>query len=275
MLDNNYEGKIHRYHSQCSNCLGILHELRTKTLDTCPLCGNLVEVWQGFPLSSASHLIERINYFYSQAHTKHHHAVRTATEKISQELQREVTEKSVYEGWLRMNKVFAKTHDNEVVSVTLGQFFRCDNVEAIRNVFVIYAQAEFDPPEVEVVPILTVALIESLFNELLREMIRINKHKSYSQAREEVATISSFRERYRMFERLTGQPFRSTVVTIYPPLSKKFWDTWQPVLRKRNDFIHLTPYALSWRICRKAYNVAKVSSSVFVELHNAFARVRP
>jgi hypothetical protein len=117
-----------------------------------------------------------------------------------------------------------------------------------------------------VVSILAVTLIEVLLVDLLTNLKAKYEQVSISEAREEVEKPKSFEERYNLFLCYTGEDFPKTVQQI----SKPFWNHWEYVRKKRNIFVHGSPYALGWEVCKRAFKLASESVGIFAKLNNQF-----
>lgn len=167
-----------------------------------------------------------------------------------------------------MNRAYRTSRDSSVVLHEIQRFYRCDQ-EAANAVWLIYHSVELSRPEVTIVPVLAVTLVESLMDELLLDMKQRRLSLPHSRARKELNKLRSFEQRYKVFHQITGTPFDQEVRR----LNKAWWDRWVYTRRRRNFFVHGNPYALGWEACKRAFDLTLDSVAVFAALHNRFVVV--
>ena len=230
----------------------------------CPACGASVRL-RDYPDVPATRLLRMIRYFYDVASRVHEDELSSTVMRISQLLKRPLSEKEVYKGWIEINRTFSKSGSYSGTNDRIKRFFRCDESKA-ESIFQIYITPESFAPELTVVPILVVTLIEALLNDLLVDLEVKYQQDSILEAREKIRKLQSFDERYDLFESFTGKNFPKIVQQI----SKPFWDRWKNVRRKRNFFVHGNPYALGWKVCESAFELTLDSIDLFAELNNQF-----
>jgi hypothetical protein len=252
---------------QCPSCRFISKD---RTLlnpsERCPSCSTSGVPRRIFPDLSASHLLNMIEHFYSIASQTHHDELFNLTAHINEVLEQSLSERAIYKGWLEINRIFSKNKNYDEVIEHITQFFRCDEAKAM-DILHIYMTPKTKSPELTVVPILVVALVEVLLSRFLVALQEKYHHVTIAEARDEVKTLRSFEERYNHFTNTTGIDFRLAIQQT----SKSFWSKWEHTRKKRNVFVHGNPYALGWEMCDKSYNIALESIDVFAELNNRFS----
>jgi hypothetical protein len=254
---------VSRY--QCSNCHFISADrVLSDTSKPCSNCGSSEESRMGYPHVMALRLLNIIQHFYQTASQNHEDDLSNATKKIGALLGRTCTKKAIYQGWLMINRVY-KTNEFDEVLEAIKQFFQCDLNDA-SNIFQIYISHHAYVPEQIGVPIFSIALIENLFNDLLREMKMKCQGIKPQEAENELESLRSFSDRFEEFARITGRDFSE----IVQENNKPFWDKFVHVRKKRNKLIHGNPYAIPWETCEKAYLLAAESVDAFSVLFNRF-----
>ena len=251
---------------QCSSCRFVSTEgTLSDTANRCSSCETQIDSLGSYPDLSALMLLSLIDHFYGIAQTQHEDGLSNLASRISAELGRSLSPKAVYQGWVRLNRRYSKDRSSETITDFLITYFRCDLDQAMK-VLQIYSTSGFSSPELAVVPVLTVTLVETLLNDLLVHLCVLYQKTSFPDAHNQVRTLRSFDRRYNEFAHLTGNQFNQTV----RKLSKPFWDAWVYIRRKRNYFVHGNPYALGWETCERSYKLAELSVGVFARLNNEF-----
>lgn len=251
---------------QCPNCWFVSSDLNLmKITMPCPSCGASGQSRAGYPSLSALRLLDIIQHFYSIASTEHQDNLTRTSEKMSELLGRSISPSAAYACWLRINRIYRQTRDNEDALETIKRFFRCDPLNAM-DVFQIYLTERACQPEQTVVPVLTVTLVEILLSALLRDLKVKRQGMGYVDAQRQVENLQSFDERFAEFTCITGADLPKTI----QKLKKPFWDKWVYVRRKRNHFVHGNAYAIGWETCQRAYDLVMESIGLFAELNNRF-----
>lgn len=253
---------LSRFH--CPVCWSISADSSMlQTNNPCPVCGSKGQVRLSYPSISAKRLIDMIQHFYIIAAHQREDGISKMSNKISEILERPCSNKATYHGLL--NKI-NKTKSFDLALKQVERFFRCDQSKSM-SILQAYLSTDFaTPDETVVIPVLTIMLIETLLNELLKDLKVKRCGVTVKCALKEIEKLRSFYDRFALFFKITGEEWEKQVQEI----SKPFWDNWEPVRCQRNYFVHGNPYAIGWDTCERAFKLTKDSVSVFSALNNKF-----
>jgi hypothetical protein len=251
---------------QCAVCWFVsADDALAKTSTPCPKCGDVGQSRSAYPSGSALKLLNMIQHFRSIAEQHHEDELTRLAAQLSASLSKSVSTKAAYNAYLRMNRADRTSRDNTAVLHEIQKFYRC-NQETADAICLIYYSVDLSRPEVTIVPVLAVTLVECLMDELLLDMKGRRQGLPYHRAQKEVNELKSFEQRYEVFCQITGTPFDQEVQR----LNKAWWDGWGYTRKRRNLFVHGNPYALGWETCKRAFGLTLNSVSVFAELNNRF-----
>lgn len=252
---------------QCRRCGFISADDELIAIATpCPNCGDAGNSRGVFPQGSAIELLNSIEHFYSIAHQLHKEAWESTAAELATVLRVHVSASRAYQGWRWLNRSYSGSVRHEKELACLQKFFRC-NEETARRLFVTYLSRTRESEEMNITPILTVTLIETLLNTFLTQMIVSACKVDSQESRRRVAKLSSFESRYDKFQMLTG----TLLSTATNSIAQGFWSNWEYVRQRRNAFVHRNAYALSWLASERSWHLANCAVNVFAALHNTFA----
>lgn len=138
--------------------------------------------------------------------------------------------------------------------------------EDARKSYVPLLQYSDTHEEHQVVVLLTAAMLEKLFGELLKRMI-VKTGKGWEQARGAVRAMRGHRDREKEFAKLAGVSLRDVVARSK---GSGFHFGWAEIRKLRNKFMHGMPFVIHVSDTEKAFELAKEAFRVFAHLHNEF-----
>lgn len=112
----------------------------------------------------------------------------------------------------------------------------------------------------------TASLYEQLFREFLVELL-ISKGEDHQKARDSVSKLRRRDSGISKFKSITGVPLRDAVRRF--PV-RGLYESWQAIAKKRNEYLHVTPWAVNAQIAERAFDAAKNSFGLFSFLHNTY-----
>ena len=159
----------------------------------------------------------------------------------------------------------ASAQDYAKLLATLQRRLSLDTPEQTQRVYFRLATYEETSTEHSNLVVLTTALFEGLFSELLIRLL-VSRGTDYGDARVEVRRTRTFEGRRKLFERETHTPLRQAVRRFG---HRGFYERWEYVRELRNRFAHQTPFAIGADALERAFNLAKDSFALFAFLHNS------
>lgn len=118
--------------------------------------------------------------------------------------------------------------------------------------------------------ILAITLFESFFTQLLKDLIMKNKG-TYKLAGDIIDILFSYKAYFDLFNKLTNDSFQKALRDI--KTGKDYDNKLEVLKRKRNNFIHGNPWAISRADSCSAFDFALSSVYVFKELNNKYCVV--
>lgn len=252
---------------RCSTCRLIHPDPALFRADVpCSGCGAKGEARETFPTATANRLACLVERAYLDADAEERDSLAATAAEISKVLEREVTMVQAYRARLKARREYVRRQHHERMFAVLARYFHEPENRGRELWQVFFNGKDRTNHSPATACIMFITLVEVLLNELLVHCL-ITRGSSRRQAHGRVARLGRFQDRFEMFAELTGTPFRDAVLTVRKP----FWDAFAHVRRRRNKFVHGNPWALSWRLCERAYGATLIAIPTFAELNNRFA----
>lgn len=173
----------------------------------CQNCGKSGRARLIFPDIASVRLLEMISHFYAQAWDRQEdHAARLARE-LSVRLGREYEPAFAVAAALEVQRVRAGSDGSQAAFDGLLEAIRgkleLESSGAARKVFVPLLQYSATNEEHQVVVLLTAAMLEKLFRELLFHMLIVRGSRDWAEARKRMRRLGRQDEREETFQNLT------------------------------------------------------------------------
>ena len=115
--------------------------------------------------------------------------------------------------------------------------------------------------------ILAITLFESFFTQLLKDLI-MKSRGTYKLAEDIVDILFSYKAYVDLFNKLTTDSFQKALRDI--KIDEEYHNKLEVLRKKRNNFIHGNPWAISRVDSRNAFDFALSSVVIFKELNNKY-----
>jgi len=234
----------------------------------CPKC-NQEGIREIFPDYSAIESLRMIAHYYSVACGRIDDLQEKLTTDIQQVIGQTIDSEKAVKIAIESQDIY-NVHSNEsdcderISQYIREQFSLNSREEAARIFFLLFSYSDTFEEHNSVV-ITACILLEILINELLVDML-INKDIHWSNAREQVENMGSFKKKSKLFKEITGLPLKDAMENYI----SGFYDNWDKLRDQRNDFIHGKPLSINRGTAETAFNLAKNSFSLFARLNNQF-----
>lgn len=263
---------IRNYYLECPKCNYVSSSLSANHHLPCPNC-NITGYRHIFPDRSAMKLLKMIAYFHDNASQRVDNLQGDLVNKLRVEVGREYDTKLVTNTAKEIQRIYPKRGASPgacdtayaQMLIILQQRLSLQSDEEASRVLAPLVTYSDTLEEHKAVVILTCALLEKLFDDLL-VLILSCKRIDWQRAVKKTENLN-FPRRCEVFKREMGLTLETALAQCPVP---SFLSEWREVIRKRNNFIHDTPYAIDIKIAKKAFKLAENAFSVFADLQNRF-----
>lgn len=267
------------FYFKCPICGWLSDDYKLDNPSTlCPHCkkpANLNDPEKGrgvFPQLTQDLLLGDIEHFYQRMKENAQLRFETLITGIKSKYGLDVNEQ-VVEGLYNSIKTIHKkkgTSDSDTYSATINEIrkrFSGIGLGAAEGIWVKVIGLFEKEPERNVTVILACTLVESFLFDLITKILR-SKDVTYKLAYTIAESFHGFYKMVGFFKRIAGETLVQSLKAIG---EEKFWQDWDAIQKKRNDFIHKGhPYSITTDDAEKAYTLAYGSVEVFALLHNRF-----
>ena len=257
--------------SECPDCGFLSRDFDLiKVAVPCPNCATSGRPRRLYPDFSSCRLLEMIAHFHARAHERqdnaHEQLVRALEEHIRRRFDcngavcaaREVQE--LYRSLGGSQEQFAK------ILAAIRKRLSLSSLEEAQNAFVPLFEYSDTNEEHQVVVLLTAAMLEKLFRELLVRLL-VAERFSWEKARRELREeYGNHRKREKLFRLLAREPLEQSISGI----AMNFYAHWKETRERRNGFMHGFPFAIHLSDAEKAFELSKRAFTVFARLTNRF-----
>ncbi len=256
---------------ECAFCGFLSQDLElVKPAVPCPHCEEGGRPRRIFPDMSSDRLLEMISHFYAKAWER----VDDTQEALAAGLRRtygheygvELAVNTAHEvqRLLRASDGSGSAFDKILEAIRAG--LGLETHEEARKAYVPLAQYSDTHEEHQVVVLLTAAMLERLFGELLFRMF-VKSSNDWEKARGAVKALRGHKDRENVFARLAGVELEQAVNGAG---ASSFHASWREIRELRNKFIHGLPFVIHVSDAEMAFELAKDAFDVFAQLHNRF-----
>jgi hypothetical protein len=211
-----------------------------------------------------------IAHFYARAHERqdnaHEQLVRALEEHIGRRFDcnaavcaaREVQE--LYRSLGGSQEQFAK------ILAAIRKRLSLSSLQEAQEAFVPLFQYSDTKEEHQVVVLLTAAMLEKLFRELLVRLL-VARRFSWEEARQELRKkYRNHETRERLFKELAWETLEQSISGI----ATNFYVHWKETRDRRNGFLHDLPFVIHVPDAEKAFELSTLAFTVFARLTNRF-----
>ncbi len=261
---------------ECAFCGFLSQDLElVKPAVPCPHCEDVGRARRTFPDMSSDRLLEMISHFYAKAWERVDDTKAALADTLRLKLSREYPQAKVVEAALRVRECLRHSDGSqEGFERLLDEISVCLDLQSREEALCVYvplAQYSDTHEEHQVVVLLTAAMLEKLFGELLLRMF-VKSSKDWEKARGAVRAMRGHKDREKVFARIAG-------VSLEEAVAKSgvsgFYARWQEIRELRNKFMHGMPFAIHVSDTEKAFELPKDAFRVFAHLHNRFCVTEP
>ncbi len=115
--------------------------------------------------------------------------------------------------------------------------------------------------------LLSAAMLEKLFRELVLRMVVIRTGRDWTEARKRLRRLGRHNEGEEIFRDRSRMGLKEAIGKSGFP---GFYDCWEDIRELRNKFMHGMPLVIGVSHTEKAFEVAKAAFGIFAGLHNQF-----
>ena len=254
----------------CPDCGFLSRDLKLIGLaEPCPNCATSGRPRRIYPDLSSCRLLEMICHFYARAHERqdkaHEQLTRALEEHIGRRFDcdaavcaaREVQE--LYRSLGGSQEQFAK------ILAAIRKRLSLSSLQEAQEAFVPLFKYSDTNEEYQVVVLLTAAMLEKLFRELLLRM-SIVMHGREEARRELKEKNGNHPKREQLFQELAGETLEQSISGV----ATNFYSHWTETRDRRNRFLHGLPFAIHLADAEKAFELSKRAFTVFAEVQNRF-----
>jgi hypothetical protein len=210
-----------------------------------------------------------ISHFYVQAWNRQEGHGAVLGHELSQRLGREYQPALAVKAALDLQRVQLESDGSQVAFERLLGVIResldLESTEAAHKVFVPLLEYRDRNEEHQVVVLLTVTMLEKLFQELLLRML-VKNGKDWEAARKKLRYLRHA-EGERKFKTVAKTGLKEAIGSAGFPV---FYGNWRDIREVRNKFMHRMPFVIRVADTEKAFEVAKVAFAMFAALRNQF-----
>jgi len=254
---------------ECAFCAYLSQDSELiKPVEPCPHCAKGGRPRRIFPDMSSDRLLEMISHFYAKAWERVDDTQEALVECLRKTYGRaygvEMAVSAALEAQrlMRASDGSGAAYEKILDAIRVGLDVK--SREEASKVYVPLLQYSDTHEEHQVVVLLTAAMLERLFGELLLRMF-VKSSNDWEKARGVVKALRGQKDREKVFAGLAGVEFAQAMNGAGP---SSFHASWREIRELRNKFIHGLPFVIHVSDAEQAFELAKDAFDVFAHLHN-------
>ena len=256
--------------SRCPFCSFVSSDIGLTALATpCPRCAQSGSAREMFPSGVCIRRLEIVAEAYVRAYAAASEKHGALAEDLRQILGR-TPERSWLDSAVRRVRRLSRSSTNsgaeyEKFLHRLQQRLCVKDPNDSARIFYLLATYKDTSSEHYNVVTSTASLFEQLFREFLVELL-VSKGEKYRDARRFVSDLRRWRQQEERFKSVTGAPLHKAIDGFGVT---GLYQAWRDVAKRRNDYSHVSPWAVGAQTAESAFGAAKNAFGLFSYLHNA------
>jgi hypothetical protein len=261
--------------SECPDCRFLSRDLKLIRLaEPCPNCGTSGRPRRLYPDFSSIRFLEMITHFYARAHdcrdSTQEQLARAVQERVGRRFDRNAAVCAAWEVQELYRTLGGSQEQFAKILAAIRQRLSLSSLEEAQQAFVPLFQYSDTNEEHQVVVLLTAAMLEKLFRELLVRMSIVMLGREEARQELKKKKYQNHLGREHLFKQLARETLEQSISKI----AMDFHVRWKETRDHRNDFLHGLPFAIQLSDAEKAFELSKRAFTVFAEMQNRFCATK-
>ncbi len=260
---------------ECPDCGFLSYDLKLdRVAEPCPNCATSGRPRRVYPDFASVRLLEMIAHFYARAYEHQNDADEQLARALEEDAGRRFDCNTAVDAAHEVQELYRSLGGSqeafEKILAAIQKRLSLPSLQHAQRAFVHLFQYSDTSEEHQIVVLLTAAMLEKLFRELLLSMctaVRGDREK----ARRELKQRRDFKKREQFFKELAGH----TLQNVLSGMDDAFYSRWQIIRNRRNHFLHGVPFVIDVSDTETAFELSKTAFMVFAKIQNRFCVIDP